>query len=106
MFDDLIRQGAEGGEEEVPGARSTLKSRIFSRLIELERDAGPLRILSESRDLGEELCVFEHVVAALPSKELQARNPCSVCHARVLGEEVENAPIFWHGCPYSRFCGH
>jgi hypothetical protein len=30
-------------------------------------------------------------------------NPCRVCHARVLGERLERAPIFWPGCPYSEF---
>jgi hypothetical protein len=34
---------------------------------------------------------------------LQAMNPCRVCHARVLAERLEHAPIFWPGCPYSEF---
>lgn len=108
MIDDLIRraQSAPLGDEQPSGAPSRLKSRIFSKLVTLEQAEGPLRILSETRDSGESLCVFEHALALLPSDDLQSRNPCAVCHARVLGENVENAPIFWPGCAYSRFCGH
>jgi hypothetical protein len=104
MIDDLIRE-AQFIEE--PGqASSRLKSRILSKLITLEQDEGPLRILSQSRDAGERLCVFELAVALLASDDLQSRNPCAVCHARMLAERVERAPIFWPGCAYSRFCGH
>ena len=104
-MDELIRK-AEDSLEAPEKTSSRLKSTIFSKLILLEQAEGPLRILSETRDAGEQLCVFEHFVAQLPSDHLQSRNPCSVCHARVLGEQVENAPIFWPGCAYSRFCGH
>ena len=85
---------------------SRLQSRLFSRLIELEQRQGPLRTLSASREAGEKLCIFEAAVAALPSDDLQARNPCAVCHARLLGEKVERAPIYWPGCAYAKFCGH
>jgi hypothetical protein len=108
MMDDLIRK-AQSAEETGPAQRtasSRLKSRILSTLLSLEQAEGQLRTLSETRDYGERLCVFEHAVALLPSDDLQSRNPCAICHARVLGERVENAPIFWPGCPYSRFCGH
>lgn len=102
-MDELIRKAeAVSG----PKASSRLKSRIFSKLVELEQAEGPLRILSGSRNAGEQLCIFEHAVALLPSDGLQSKNPCAVCHARVLGESVENAPIFWPGCAYSRYCGH
>ena len=105
MMDEILRQAEE--EAPVPArASSILRSRILSSLIRLEQAEGPLRILSETKAAGEALCVFEHIVAALPSEDLQSRNPCAVCHARVLGERVENAPIFWPGCPYARFCGH
>lgn len=105
MMDDLIRR-AETSAIDREDAPSLLKSRIFSKLIEAQQEEGPLRILSESRDSGERLCVFEHAVALLPSEDLQSRNPCAVCHARLLGEHVEHAPIYWSGCPYARFCGH
>ena len=103
-MDDLIRKAEESMDAPLRSS-SRLKSRILSQLIRLEQEEGPLRVLSESRDAGAELCVFEHAVALLPS-ELQSKNPCAVCHARILGEHVERAPIFWPGCPYSRFCGH
>lgn len=108
MMGDLVRKAqlAEVSDPAQRTASSRLKSRILSALLSLEQAEGPLRILSETRDSGESLCVFEHAVALLPSDDLQSRNPCAVCHARVLGERVENAPIFWPGCPYSRFCGH
>jgi hypothetical protein len=104
-MDDLIRR-AEAAGLPATGASSRLKSRILSKLLALQQAEGPLRILSESRDAGEQLCFFEHIVASLPSGHLQSKNPCAVCHARVLGETVEHAPIFWPGCPYSRYCGH
>ena len=104
-MDEMIRS-AEASNEAPERASSRLKSQIFSKLISLQQAEGPLRILSETRASGEQLCVFERAVALLPSEELQSRNPCAVCHARVLGEHVENAPIYWSGCAYARFCGH
>ena len=101
-----ILRAAEGEAEAPPRVSSRLKSRIFSKLIQMEQEQGPLRILSESRAAGEELCIFEAAVAAIPSDDLQSRNPCAVCHARVLGERVEQAPIYWPGCAYTKFCGH
>ena len=104
-MDELIRR-AETSAIDPEHASSRLKSRILSKLIDAQQEEGPLRILSESRDSGEKLCVFEHAVALLPSEDLQSRNPCAVCHARILGEQVERAPIYWPGCPYARYCGH
>ncbi|MSV34766.1 MAG: hypothetical protein EXQ47_04110 [Bryobacterales bacterium] len=111
MHDDFdngeVRPILQAAEAEAPvHISSRLQSRIFSKLIQLEQEQGALRVLSESRAAGERLCIFETVVAALPSDDLQSRNPCAVCHARILGERVEQAPIFWPGCPYAKFCGH
>jgi hypothetical protein len=103
MIEDLIT-GAEAAFEAPQKAPSRLKSRIFSKLMLLEHSTGPLRVLSQDRDAGESLCIFEHMVALLPSDELQSRNPCRVCHARVLAESFENPPIYWPGCPYVQFC--
>ena len=102
-MEDLIRKAKDAA---TVAASSRLKSRILSHLIRLEQSEGPLRSLSASKAAGEQLCVFEEAVALLPSEKLQSRNPCAVCHGRVLGESVERAPIFWLGCPYSRYCGH
>ena len=104
-WEDLWAQCMDAGPEP-PAASSRLQSRLLSRLIELEQAEGPLRVLSANRAQGDALCVFEHLLAGLPSEDLQSRNPCAVCHARVLGERVEKAPIYWPGCPYAQFCGH
>lgn len=101
-----VLRAAESEAADAPRVSSRLQSRIFSRMIELEQEQGPLRTLSASREAGEKLCIFEAAVAALPSNDLQARNPCAVCHARLLGESVERAPVYWPGCAYAKFCGH
>lgn len=100
----LLAAAAHAGE--TPQISSKLKSRIFSQIVKLEQAEGPLRILSENQALGDSLCIFEQIVAVLPSRDLQSRNPCRVCHARIAAEQVENALIFWPGCPYAKFCGH
>ena len=103
-LEELVQQAQSSRKPK--GASSRLKSRILSQMIELLQAEGPLRALSASKANGESLCVFENMVAAMPSDALQSRNPCAVCHARILGERVENAPIYWPGCPYAGFCGH
>ena len=67
MMDSLLRN-AEFVADAPERASSRLKSRLLSRLIEMEQAEGPLRVLSASRDDGEHLCVFEHGVAMLPSR--------------------------------------
>lgn len=100
-IDDLLRS-AENAE--APPASSRLKSRVYSALMLEAAAQGPLRDLSETLACGGKLCVFEKLVEIAPvppgPKEW---NYCRVCHARVLGETIENAPIFWPGCPYVGF---
>jgi len=85
-------------------ASPRLKSRIYSALITEMTAKGPLLSLTTTRDAGRPLCVFEHAIALSPIGErLKCANPCRVCHARVLGEHLSHAPIFWPGCPYSEF---
>ena len=85
-------------------APAKLKSRIYSALVQQMTEEGTLLSLSDSRDDGRRLCVFEHALALAPLGEaLQCRNPCRVCHARILGEHLGHAPIYWPGCPYSEF---
>jgi len=87
-----------------PRAPARLKSRIYSAVVNELAAHGPLCSLTETRAGGRALCVFEGAVSALPIGDaLKTRNPCRVCHARVLGERMEHAPIFWPGCPYSEF---
>jgi len=105
--DDLFLEtlAAESPATEGGGASSRLKSRIFSQLNLLQaREPGGLMSLSECKQRGGHLCVFEDLVAIAPiGEDLKSRNPCRVCHARLLGENVENAPIYWPGCPYVEF---
>ncbi len=85
-------------------APSTLKSRIYSLMMREAAEEGALRSLPESRATGRGLCVFEELVRIAPVGETaQCLNYCRVCHARVLGERVENAPIYWPNCPYVGF---
>ena len=99
----LERLGAAGpGEGDTAPAR--LKSRIYSAVVSRMAESGPLLPLDETKACGGHLCVFEQIVAALPLGErVGSMNPCRVCHARVLGERLDHAPIFWPGCPYSEF---
>ncbi|MBI2686615.1 MAG: hypothetical protein HYX27_09890 [Acidobacteria bacterium] len=102
--DDLLfQQIAAAGECRVD-APSVLKSRLFSALVQAEAAEGTLMSLSECRARGRDLCVFEHLVAIAPiGEDLKSRNPCRVCHARLLAETFEDAPIWWPGCPYADF---
>ncbi len=97
----LLAAAADTGDAR---ASSTLKSRIYSLLMREAAEEGPLRSLPESRVAGRGLCVFEELVCIAPVGETaQCLNYCRVCHARVLGERVESAPIYWPNCPYVSF---
>lgn len=85
-------------------APAKIKARVYSAVIERLTASSPLLSLSATKSAGHRLCVFEHALAGLPASErLQQSNPCRICHARVLGERMEHAPIFWPGCPYAAF---
>ena len=90
-------------DAELPAASSRLKSQLYSRMIATQELNGPLVQLGESKARGRELCVFEQIMAAVPMKHLQEYQYCKICHARVLGEAVDNAPVFWPNCPYAEF---
>ena len=93
-------------EEDAPAARAParLKSRIYSALVHRMSEGRPLLSLAATKETGTKLCIFEDAVAALPVGErIGSKNLCRVCHARVLGERLDWAPIFWPGCPYSQF---
>lgn len=102
FFDALASDdGPVPGEESAP---ARLKSRIYSRLLAEQAATGRLLSLSETRDEGRQLCVFEAAVAHAPlSEQIKSMNPCYVCHARHLAEHMNRAPIFWPHCPYSQF---
>ena len=85
-------------------APAQLKARIYSALVKQLSETGPLLGLTATKAAGSGLCVFEEAVAALPFGErIGTMNPCRVCHARLLAEHLEHAPIFWPHCPYSAF---
>jgi hypothetical protein len=85
-------------------APSRLKSRIYSALLERQRESGSLLSLSEVKARGRRLCIFEQLVQIAPVGQLAKQpNLCRVCHARVLAENIENAPVYWPGCPYAQF---
>jgi len=99
-FERLAALDAETAER----APARLKSKVYSALVARMADSGPLLDLAETKQAGGHLCVFESALAMLPvGPGLRSTNPCRVCHARVLGERMDHAPIFWPGCPYSAF---
>jgi hypothetical protein len=85
-------------------APTRLKSKIFSALVQRQRQEGPLLSLTRVKEDGRKLCIFEELVQIAPLGE-RAKQPnfCRVCHARVLAETIENAPVYWPGCPYADF---
>lgn len=92
--------------ETLPAARapSRLKARIYSALVGRQQETGPLLSLPATEAAGGRLCIFEKLVQISPLPQGQkCFNLCSVCHARLLGEHIENAPIFWPNCPYVAF---
>lgn len=108
MSDDrwFERLGAAAGGDAPTGERAParLKSRIHSALVNRMAESGPLLDLVESKAHGRRLCVFEEALAMMPADlKLGTTNPCRICHARVLGERMDHAPVFWPGCPYSEF---
>jgi len=89
------------GPAESEPAPSHLKAKIYSALVRRQAESGPLMSLTKIKACGEELCVFEELVRIAPLGErAKSLNICRVCHARVLAEHMENAPIYWSGCPY------
>jgi len=103
FFADLAFTGDEPGARE-PRAPSRLKSRIYSTLVRRQTQTEPLLSLTETKTAGRALCVFENLLQIMPFGEsAKSFNACSVCHARVLAEHMEKAPIFWPHCPYVGF---
>jgi hypothetical protein len=101
-FDALADTAAAASTDD--RAPATLKSKIYSALVTQMAASGPLLDLRATKDAGGDLCVFEHTLTLLPvGTDIRSMNPCRVCHARVLGERMSRAPIFWPGCPYAQF---
>lgn len=102
FFEELAAE-LEASATEAP-APSRLKSKVYSALVQRQAASGPLLSVSRTKSSGRELCVFEELVRIAPVGEpVKSLNFCRVCHARLLGEKVESAPIYWGGCPYVCF---
>jgi hypothetical protein len=106
MSDDLwfehLADATAGVTHERAPAR--LKSKIYSAVVAHMAESGPLLDLTETKQAGGRLCVFENALTILPlGTGTRSMNPCRICHARVLGERMQHAPIFWPGCPYADF---
>lgn len=100
----LERLSIEDEDPSTERAPARLKSRIYSALVNRLSKTAPLLSLPATKAEGAQLCVFEELLTRLPvSDGAKSRNPCRVCHARVLGERLERAPIFWPHCPYAAF---
>ena len=85
-------------------APASLKARVYSALLRRQAESGPLASLAECKLDAHRLCIFEQIVRIAPFGETaKSLNICRVCHARVLAEHMENAPIYWNGCPYVEF---
>ncbi|GEM_PF-1572248 len=96
--------GIEPGVSTTIQAPSRLRSRIYSALMLLESAQGRLRSIPATKAEGHDLCVFEELVRIAPvGQKLRSLNICRLCHARLLGEVMENPPIYWGNCPYVDF---
>ncbi len=88
----------------VERAPSRVKAKTYSALLRRQQQSGPLLNLAETHRAGHGLCVFESLWAHMPlTATAKCFNCCSICHARVLGEKAEQAPIYWGHCPYVAF---
>lgn len=103
-IDEILSQ-AEGAALS-SRASSRLKSRIYSALMLEEAAAGALRSMTGTKAEGRRLCIFEQLVEIAPVGESAKQyNYCRICHGRILGEHLENPPLYWSGCPYAEFKG-
>ena len=100
-FEHLAKSTSDVTQERAP---ARLKSKVYSALVARMAESGPLLDLTDVKRAGGRLCVFETALTVpLLGTNVSSMNPCRICHARVLGERTEHAPIFWPGCPYSEF---
>lgn len=105
MTDELwFERLADADAAPAASAPAKLKSKTYSAIVTRMAQSGPLQDLLSTKQAGGHLCVFENALTLIPiGSNVRAKNPCRICHARVLGERLDRAPIFWPGCPYSEF---
>ena len=83
---------------------ASVKAKLYSRLVNEQAQSWGLATFTELIQRGVDLCVFEKLVQIAPVGEpIKRSNICRVCHARILAERMENAPIYWPHCPYVQF---
>jgi hypothetical protein len=104
-MDEPFKTLAETAERApAPRAGSRLKSRVYTALVRLQSETGPLASVSASKAAGRALCVFEELVRISPASEsFKSAFLCNACHARVLAERLRDPPIWWPHCPYVGF---
>lgn len=103
---DFERLARESEEELGPdaGAPARLLSQTYTALIKAQQESGPLLDVTASKAAGNPLCVFEELVQITPAgQQVKQMFYCSTCHARILAENMDKAPIWWPHCPYSEF---
>ena len=79
---------------------ASLRSRIYSAVVQEAEKNAPLRPLSASVQAGYAICDWENLTRHLPQGEV--RNHCRICHARIVAENFDNISMPWFGCPYHR----
>ena len=105
MMEEWIKKAEEAVEVPDP-VSSRLQSRVYSTLIRLQQEEGPLKPLSEHQSEGTPICSWEAALSSLPLVSLQTTNLCAVCLARISAEHIEGAGPKWPGCIYTEFCKH
>jgi len=103
FFERLARESEQDAGEDT-GAPARLLSQTYTALINAQQGSGPLLDVTATKAAGSELCVFEELVQITPAGQ-QAKQMfyCRVCHARILAENMDQAPIWWPHCPYADF---
>ena len=100
---DLL-QSARDVVPEAEKVSTRLKSRIYSAIMLVAATEGPLLGLDESEAAGRGLCIFEKLVEISGlTGETMEKNYCRTCHGRLMGEYIENPPLYWPCCPYADF---
>ncbi|MGH8581284.1 MAG: hypothetical protein ACREWG_00540 [Gammaproteobacteria bacterium] len=104
LADDQFFEELAATTEREYRAPTRVKSRLYSALMQAAQNAGTLRSLTATKAAGHGLCFWETAMQTLPLGERVDRfNHCRVCHGRVVGENVEDAPLPWAHCPYAEF---
>lgn len=85
-------------------APASVKARLYTRLVHEQQESGRLASVTETKQAGWGLCVFEELVQITPvGAPLKSKFYCDVCHARLLAEHLDDPPIWWPHCPYAEF---